>query len=58
MKLDKWKILWGAALILLSAFFYFVHYLIFRDPHHIFHLHGGRYRLCVHRSITRHHYYS
>ncbi len=36
MKLDKWKILWGAALILLSAFFYFVHYLIFRDPHHIF----------------------
>ena len=36
MKLDKWKIIWGAALILLSAFFYFTHYLIFRDPHHIF----------------------
>ncbi|HPQ43362.1 MAG TPA: hypothetical protein PKZ42_03965 [Syntrophales bacterium] len=36
MQLDKWKIFWGAGLILLSAFFYFVHYLIFRDPHHIF----------------------
>jgi len=36
MKLDKWKIFWSAALILLSAFFYFIHYLIFRDPHHIF----------------------
>ncbi|MEA2013797.1 MAG: hypothetical protein U9N38_00580 [Thermodesulfobacteriota bacterium] len=36
MKFDKWKILWGAGLIFLSAFFYFVHYLIFRDPHHIF----------------------
>jgi len=36
MKLDKWKIFWGAALIALSAFFYFLHYLIFRDPHHIF----------------------
>ena len=36
MKLDKWKIFWGAALIALSAFFYFTHYLIFRDPHHIF----------------------
>jgi len=36
MKVDKWKILWSAALILLSAFWYFTHYLIFRDPHHIF----------------------
>ena len=36
MKFDKWKIFWGAALISLSAFFYFTHYLIFRDPHHIF----------------------
>jgi len=36
MKLDKWKIFWGVTLILLSAIFYFIHYLIFRDPHHIF----------------------
>jgi len=36
MKLDKWKIFWGVTLIALSAFFYFIHYLIFRDPHHIF----------------------
>lgn len=36
MKLDIWKISWGAALILLSAFFYSIHFLIFRDAHHIF----------------------
>jgi len=36
MKLDKWKIFWGVTLILLSAISYFTHYLIFRDPHHIF----------------------
>jgi len=36
MKFDKWKIFWGAALITLSVLFYFIHYLIFRDPHHIF----------------------
>ncbi len=36
MKFDKWKIFWSTALILLSAFWYFTHYLIFRDPHHIF----------------------
>ena len=35
MKFDKWKIFWGTGLILLSAFFYFTLYLIFRDPHHI-----------------------
>ena len=26
----------GAALLALSAFFYFIHFLIFRDAHHIF----------------------
>jgi len=36
MKLVRWKLFWGAGLIVLSAFFYFIHYLIFRDLHHIF----------------------
>ncbi|MBN2178672.1 MAG: hypothetical protein JW743_04530 [Deltaproteobacteria bacterium] len=36
MKLDKWKIVWGALLISLSIVFYFIHFLIFRDPHHLF----------------------
>ncbi len=31
-----WQILLGFALICLSVFFYVIHYLIFRDPHHIF----------------------
>ena len=26
----------GAALLALAAFFYFIHFLIFRDAHHIF----------------------
>lgn len=32
----NWKILLGLILIALSAFVYYIHYLIFRDPHHIF----------------------
>ncbi|MDW7776418.1 MAG: hypothetical protein SCH39_08820 [Methanosarcinales archaeon] len=36
MKHIKWQILFGMALVLLSALWYFVHYLIFHDVHHIF----------------------
>ncbi|MDD5772704.1 MAG: hypothetical protein PHX78_04465 [bacterium] len=36
MKRFKWQILFGLFLIGLSAVFYFIHYLIFRDAHHIF----------------------
>ena len=36
MKHIKWQILFGTALILLSALWYFAHYLIFHDAHHIF----------------------
>lgn len=36
MKYFKWQIILGVSLIALSAFFYFMHYLIFRDAHHIF----------------------
>jgi len=36
MKLDKWKIVWGVALVSLSVVFYGIHFLIFRDPHHLF----------------------
>jgi hypothetical protein len=36
MKRFKWPIILGLTLILLSAIFYFIHYLIFRDVHHIF----------------------
>jgi hypothetical protein len=32
----KWQLFLGLGLIFLSAFVYFVHYLIFRDMHHIF----------------------
>lgn len=35
MKLS-WQIKLGTTLIVLSAVVYFIHYLIFRDPHHIF----------------------
>lgn len=30
-----WLVLAGSSLIVLSPFLYFLHYLIFRDPHHI-----------------------
>lgn len=36
MKYLNWQVLLGAALIVLSAFVYFIHYLVFHDVHHIF----------------------
>jgi vacuolar-type H+-ATPase subunit I/STV1 len=36
MKQISWQALLGIALIVLSAFVYFIHYLIFHDVHHIF----------------------
>ncbi len=36
MKRLNWQILLGVSLLVLSAVFYFLHYLIFRDSHHIF----------------------
>ncbi len=36
MKRSSWFFILGASLITLSALFYYVHYLIFHDPHHIF----------------------
>ncbi|MCK9273597.1 MAG: hypothetical protein M0P57_00730 [Syntrophales bacterium] len=36
MKIDKWKLAWGILLIFLSIFFYAVHFIVFRDPHHLF----------------------
>ncbi len=36
MKRFNWQILLGLSLILLSAFFYLIHYTVFRDSHHIF----------------------
>ncbi len=36
MKQVSWQVLLGIALIVLSAFVYFIHYLIFHDVHHIF----------------------
>jgi len=36
MKLDKWKIVWGVLLIFLSVIFYLIHFVLFRDPHHLF----------------------
>lgn len=35
MKTHKSRIIFGLSLVLLSAFFYFFHYAIFRDAHHI-----------------------
>ncbi len=35
-KVLNWQILAGLALIILSVAVYFVHYLIFKDLHHIF----------------------
>jgi hypothetical protein len=32
----NWQVVFGISLIFLSALFYFIHYLIFRDLHHIF----------------------
>ena len=36
MKFLNWRVRLGIFLILLSALLYFIHYLIFHDPHHIF----------------------
>jgi hypothetical protein len=36
MKPLNWQVLLGICLLVLSALFYFLHYLIFRDAHHIF----------------------
>ena len=36
MKRLNWQILLGTSLLVLSVLFYFLHYLVFRDPHHIF----------------------
>lgn len=36
MKRFQWEILLGIYLVLLSAAFYFIHYIIFEDVHHIF----------------------
>ena len=36
MKRLNWQLVLGLSLIGLSAFFYLIHYVIFRDAHHIF----------------------
>ena len=36
MKYLNWQVLLGLSLVALSAFFYLLHYAIFRDVHHIF----------------------
>lgn len=36
MKRFRWSILFGLSLVVLSIIFYVLHYLIFRNPHHIF----------------------
>ena len=36
MKPEKSRIIFGVVLVLLSALFYFIHYLTFHDPHHLF----------------------
>ncbi len=36
MKQLYWHILLGAILLILSIFFYVLHYLVFKDAHHIF----------------------
>ena len=36
MKILNRRVLLGVILVLLSVIFYLLHYLIFKDPHHIF----------------------
>ena len=36
MKRLNWQVVLGLSLVALSAFFYLIHYIIFRDAHHIF----------------------
>ncbi len=35
-KIFNWQFFWGLGLVALSAFFYLIHYAIFKDSHHIF----------------------
>lgn len=34
-RLSNWQVVLGFVLIILAALFYYIHFLIFRDPHHI-----------------------
>ncbi len=36
MKKNSWQISLGVILIISSVIMYLIHYVIFRDPHHIF----------------------
>jgi hypothetical protein len=36
MRKKRWQLMAGVGLVVLSAVFYFLHYVIFRDAHHIF----------------------
>jgi len=36
MRKKRWQLMVGVGLVVLSAVFYFLHYVIFRDTHHIF----------------------
>ena len=36
MKIMNWRVFLGLVLLMLSAAFYFLHYLLFHDAHHIF----------------------
>jgi hypothetical protein len=36
IKIDRWRIVAGLALVFLSALAYYIHFLMFRDAHHIF----------------------
>ena len=35
MRKRRWQLIVGVGLVVLSAVFYFIHYVIFRDTHHI-----------------------
>jgi len=36
LELDKWKVVWGIVLLVLSMVTYLAHFIIFHDPHHLF----------------------
>jgi len=36
VRIDNWRIVIGLVLVFLSALLYFIHFLVFRDAHHIF----------------------
>ena len=54
MKRFSWQILLGLSLIALSAILYLIHYAIFRDSHHIFHLSDWRYCVSPYSSVVGH----